>query len=148
MGEPNRADYFFLLGFHSKLTTPDVQAFHLNHEDNEAFAEGVKAASNLPTSSKYLEHFQMSDSRTADKFVLRLPDGLRERYKEQAKANGRSMNSEMIKALEKGLEDDQRETELVTVITGLNTDTQLLRQTMSELTNELAALGRKMERRG
>ena len=90
----------------------------------------------------------MSDSRTADKFVLRMPDGLRERYKEQAKANGRSMNSEMIKALEKGLEDDQRETELVTVITGLNTDTQLLRQTMSELTNELAALGRKMERRG
>lgn len=90
----------------------------------------------------------MSNSRNADKFVLRLPDGLRERYKEQAKANGRSMNSEMIKALEKGLEDDQRETDLVTVITGLNTDTQLLRQTMSELTNELAALGRKMERRG
>lgn len=89
----------------------------------------------------------MSDSRTADKFVLRMPDGLRERYKEQAKANGRSMNSEMIKALEKGLEDDQRETDLVTVITGLNTDTQLLRQTMTQLTNELAALGRKMERR-
>ena len=36
------------------------------------------------------------DSRTADKFVIRLPEGMREEIAERAKANGRSMNSEMV----------------------------------------------------
>lgn len=43
-------------------------------------------------------------SRTADKFVVRLPDGMRERIAEVAKDNHRSMNSEIIARLEKGLE--------------------------------------------
>lgn len=36
------------------------------------------------------------DSRTADKFVVRLPEGMREEIAERARINGRSMNSEMI----------------------------------------------------
>lgn len=36
------------------------------------------------------------DSRTADKFVVRLPDGMREDIARRARINGRSMNSEMI----------------------------------------------------
>lgn len=36
------------------------------------------------------------DSRTADKFVVRLPDGMREDIARRARENGRSMNSEMI----------------------------------------------------
>jgi plasmid stability protein len=35
-------------------------------------------------------------SRTADKFVVRLPDGMREDIARRARENGRSMNSEMI----------------------------------------------------
>lgn len=39
-------------------------------------------------------------SRTADQFVLRLPDGMRPRIAESAKANGRSMNAEIVARLE------------------------------------------------
>ncbi|MNP03022.1 Arc-like DNA binding domain protein [compost metagenome] len=45
------------------------------------------------------------DSRLADKFVVRMPDGMRERITEIAAANHRSMNSEIILAL-KTLVDD------------------------------------------
>ena len=38
-------------------------------------------------------------SRTADKFVVRLPDGMRERIAEVAREHHRSMNSEIIARL-------------------------------------------------
>lgn len=44
-----------------------------------------------------------TNSRTADKFVVRLPDGMRERVAEVARANHRSMNSEIIDRLEQSL---------------------------------------------
>jgi hypothetical protein len=43
-------------------------------------------------------------SRTADKFVVRLPDGMRERVAEVARRNHRSMNSEIIARLDESLE--------------------------------------------
>lgn len=39
-------------------------------------------------------------SDVADKFMLRLPDGMRDRIKSAADANGRSMNAEIVSALE------------------------------------------------
>lgn len=39
-------------------------------------------------------------SDMADKFMLRMPDGLRDRIAQVAKANGRSMNSEIVRTLE------------------------------------------------
>lgn len=42
-------------------------------------------------------------SRTADKFVVRLPDGMRERIGEVARDHHRSMNSEIIARLEQSL---------------------------------------------
>lgn len=39
-----------------------------------------------------------------DKFIVRLPDGLRDRIAELAKANGRSMNSEIVQRLQASLE--------------------------------------------
>jgi hypothetical protein len=42
-------------------------------------------------------------SRTADKFVVRLPDGMREHIAEVAKNHHRSMNSEIIARLEQSL---------------------------------------------
>ncbi len=38
--------------------------------------------------------------RESDKFNLRLPDGMRDRIAEAAKASGRSMNSEIVYRLE------------------------------------------------
>lgn len=43
-------------------------------------------------------------SRTADKFVVRLPDGMRERIAEVARNHHRSMNSEIIARLEKSMD--------------------------------------------
>lgn len=42
-------------------------------------------------------------SRTADKFVVRLPEGMRSRIAEVARLYHRSMNSEIIARLEKSL---------------------------------------------
>lgn len=43
-------------------------------------------------------------SRKLDRFIIRLPDGMRERFKTAAHINGRSMNAEIVLALEAHLE--------------------------------------------
>lgn len=47
-------------------------------------------------------------SRTAPKFVIRMPDGLRDRLKDRAGTNHRSLNSEVIARLLRTLDDDDR----------------------------------------
>lgn len=42
-------------------------------------------------------------SRTADRIIIRLPDGMRERLHARAEANGRSMTAEVVAMLENGL---------------------------------------------
>lgn len=52
----------------------------------------------------------MSDKkpgRGSDQFPLRLPDGMRERIKVAAEANGRSMNAEIIERLTTTFMDDE-----------------------------------------
>ncbi|MDV6448542.1 Arc family DNA-binding protein [Pseudomonas aeruginosa] len=44
-------------------------------------------------------------SRTADKFVVRLPEGMREQIAEVARSHHRSMNSEIIARLEQSLHE-------------------------------------------
>lgn len=39
---------------------------------------------------------ELPPSRTADQYVVRFPDGMRDRIAEVAKTNGRSMNSEIV----------------------------------------------------
>lgn len=51
--------------------------------------------------------YQMTDSRTADKFVLRLPDGLRGDISTWANSNERSMNSEIVHRLKRSITQDQ-----------------------------------------
>ena len=43
-------------------------------------------------------------SRSADQFVLRLPEGMRPKIAELAKSNNRSMNAEIVSRLEESLE--------------------------------------------
>jgi plasmid stability protein len=40
----------------------------------------------------------------ADKYVLRMPDGMRDRITELARANGRSMNAEIVLILQQALD--------------------------------------------
>lgn len=49
---------------------------------------------------------QNSPSRHLDQFLVRFPDGMRDRIAAQAKANGRSMNSEIIQRLSATLETE------------------------------------------
>lgn len=43
---------------------------------------------------------QDSPSRKLEQYIVRFPDGMRDRIKEAAKDNGRSMNAEIISRLE------------------------------------------------
>ncbi len=45
-------------------------------------------------------------SDVADKFMLRLPDGMRDRIKLAAERNGRSMNAEIVRALENAFPEE------------------------------------------
>lgn len=44
-------------------------------------------------------------SQLQDKFNLRLPDGMKDEIAERAKANGRSINSEIVQILQDALEN-------------------------------------------
>lgn len=46
--------------------------------------------------------------RDWDKFVLRLPPGMREHIKQNAKDNGRSMNSEIVQILKEAIFNENR----------------------------------------
>ncbi|MEE4382760.1 MAG: Arc family DNA-binding protein [Pseudomonadales bacterium] len=48
----------------------------------------------------------ISNSRTAEKFVVRLPQGMRRRIAEVARLYRRSMNSEIVARLEHSLEQE------------------------------------------
>lgn len=59
----------------------------------------------------------MSDSREQDKFVVRLPDGLRPEIAAIARLNHRSMNGEIISRLQRSLILEQiheRQNDLIT----------------------------------
>lgn len=53
------------------------------------------------------------NARTADKFVVRLPDGMRKRIEDLANENYTSMNTEIIRAIEAHLEGQARQSLLI-----------------------------------
>lgn len=59
----------------------------------------------------FFMEYAMSDKQVKeyDKFNVRFPDGMRDAIAERAKQNGRSMNSEIIAALDAWLGGDQRD---------------------------------------
>lgn len=52
---------------------------------------------------------ELPPSRTAEQFVVRFPDGMRDKIAESAKANNRSMNAEIVARLERSFSYDQQE---------------------------------------
>ncbi len=59
-------------------------------------------------------------SRDSDKFMLRLPTGMRDRIKAAADSNNRSMNAEIVAALEEKYPGPQNNLELATLASWLD----------------------------
>ena len=57
------------------------------------------------------------DSRTADKFVVPLPDGMRDQVNVAASADDRSMNSLIVKAIREYLDRNERANVLLDALT-------------------------------
>ncbi len=89
----------------------------------------------------------MSDetpARDLEKFMLRMPEGMRERIAREAKANGRSMNAELIARIEQSFEDDTVWDQLVGQVDELERDfenrIQELERAMYDVTHHLFPL--------
>lgn len=54
--------------------------------------------------------------RSADKYIVRLPDGMRDRIRDNAAANRRSMNSEIVYHLDRALADENKKGPAATAI--------------------------------
>ncbi|MDH0021396.1 Arc family DNA-binding protein [Pseudomonas monteilii] len=81
-----------------------------------------------------------TNSRTADKFVVRLPNGMREQVAEVARKNHRSMNSEIIDRLEQSLLNGQFEPAQKAQGDGANAD-----ELRSELTRAYRIIDRLLQ---
>lgn len=64
------------------------------------------------------------DSRTADKFVVRLPDGMRAQIADRARADDRSMNSLVIKALRNELAGREEHAQMLEALALLRRELQ------------------------
>lgn len=51
---------------------------------------------------------ERSTGRESDKFMLRFPEGMRDRIKAEAERNGRSMNAEIIARLDQSMSDQDQ----------------------------------------
>jgi plasmid stability protein len=63
---------------------------------------------------------QDTASRHADKYIVRLPDGMRDRIAFAAEESGRSMNAEIVARLEASLSGDGDQSALISALARLN----------------------------
>lgn len=86
-------------------------------------------------------------SETQDRFIVRLPDGMRDRIKAAAERNGRSMNSEIVEALLRNYPEPATPEDVIDEVAAILTyfDADLRKAAMGMLAEE-AASGR-LERR-
>ncbi|MEI7296579.1 Arc family DNA-binding protein [Paraburkholderia tropica] len=89
---------------------------------------------------------QKPPSRTADQFVVRFPDGMRDRIAEEAKKNNRSMNAEIVARLEESFapRSDEEVMRLLTRIAINAADAERNALDKSRQLAALAAFFRKM----
>lgn len=78
-------------------------------------------------------------ARDQDKFVLRLPDGMRERLKAEAEANKRSMNAEIVARIEDSFEARQR------MDAGIQGVTELLTTVIARVASDMRREGKTPE---
>ncbi|MFS8040116.1 MULTISPECIES: Arc family DNA-binding protein [Xanthobacter] len=83
----------------------------------------------------------MNDTRDQNKFVVRLPEGMRDRIAEAAKENNRSMNSEIITRLERSftpsytfeVKDTYTYSEVERLFNGMNSRMERLEDLITKL---------------
>ena len=75
----------------------------------------------------------MHPSQTADKFVVRMPEGMRDRIKIRAASSRRTMNSLIIYAIDRALAADENESPATAAtVPGSNTPTHPLERNSSD----------------
>jgi predicted HicB family RNase H-like nuclease len=80
-------------------------------------------------------------SRGSEQFMLRLPDGMRQRIADFAEAFGRSMNAEIVLRLEASFRaDDLAEQKLVTDLSIIDTVQTIMRESNDRLLEEVKRL--------
>lgn len=87
-----------------------------------------------------------------DKFMLRFPDGMRDRIREEAEANGRSMNAEIIHRLEQSFFASSEAGELMRIADSFSKEgalikgvTDRVRASLSEITQVLDDMEQKAD---
>ncbi|HDS1792974.1 Arc family DNA-binding protein [Pseudomonas putida] len=81
------------------------------------------------------QQYTTANSRTADKFVVRLPDGLRADIAVLAGDNDRSMNSEIVNRLKRSITQDQlneEQTKLISMLLQRITELEAQLQPVAE----------------
>lgn len=89
-------------------------------EHTQTFAKAITAAGYRLAWRNTLSTNQY-DSRTADKFVVRLPDGLRADIEAAANAADRSMNSVFVQAVRQYLDGQNRQILLLNALSNATT---------------------------
>lgn len=94
---------------------------------------------------------QDTESRHADKYVVRLPDGMRDRIREASEANGRSMNAEIVARLQASFDGNGNTEEvrnLKSALTSKDLQNRMLYALLQSASEELGdtPLGRAFRR--
>jgi hypothetical protein len=82
---------------------PTNEEYLLRKIDAADFKAAASKTEISSASRKKWAHTFQATSRESDKFILRLPDGMRERLAEVAESQGRTMNAVVIDALAENL---------------------------------------------
>lgn len=82
-------------------------------------------------------------SRTAEQFVVRFPDGMRDRIADAAKANNRSMNAEIVARLQSTFEQPLIDAAQSFVSANLIDALMDVQKELSELRTQMAAAKKK-----
>ena len=86
-----------------------------------------------------------------DKYILRLPEGLRDRVAEAAKAGNRSMNAEFVRRIEQSFEDRpltddaDRQIEINAILKGLRDTIAEVARNDNERDDAIRAMGRDLD---
>lgn len=83
-------------------------------------------------------------SETQERFIVRFPDGMRDRIAEEAKKNNRSMNAEIVARLEQSLAGEigeDRQIEINALLKGLRDTIAEIGRTDIERENAMRSLG-------
>lgn len=83
---------------------------------------------------------QDTPSRDLDKIIVRLPDGMRDKLKNAALSNNRSVNAEVVARLEESFASQNALAMKPDTLKALVDEVQALRGQVSEQTNYLARL--------